>query len=102
MLKTHLWSQLPRPFFVLAPMADVTDRAFRSVIASCGAPHVWYTEFVSAHGLNSPGRERLILDLAIGEKGDHPLIAQFFWYKARSYVRSGKTRSKLRLRWCRY
>jgi nifR3 family TIM-barrel protein len=27
------WDNLPRPFFVLAPMADVTDAAFRRIIA---------------------------------------------------------------------
>lgn len=27
------WEKLPKPFFVLAPMADVTDTAFRQMIA---------------------------------------------------------------------
>lgn len=58
-------------------MADVTDVAFRSVVAQCGRPDVFYTEFVSAHGLASAGRERLMLDLALAD-GDHPIVAQFF------------------------
>lgn len=71
------WRTLPRPFFVLAPMADVTDVPFRSIVAQCGRPDVFYTEFVSAHGLASPGRLRLMRDLAL-QSGDHPIVAQFF------------------------
>jgi tRNA-dihydrouridine synthase len=76
-MSKNFWDTLPRPFFVLAPMADVTDVPFRSVIASCGRPDVFYTEFVSAHGLASAGRERLMLDLALTQN-DHPIVAQFF------------------------
>ena len=45
------WNTLPRPFFVLAPMADVTDPAFRRLIAETAKPDVMWTEFVSADGL---------------------------------------------------
>ncbi len=58
-------------------MADVTDLPFRAIVARCGRPDVFYTEFISAHGLASDGRNRLIKDLAIGEH-DHPIAAQFF------------------------
>lgn len=58
-------------------MADVTDVPFRSIVAQCGRPDVFYTEFVSAHGLASSGRERLLLDLALTDR-DHPIVAQFF------------------------
>lgn len=65
---------------VVAPMADVTDVAFRSMIAKyskpCG-PDVMWTEFVSADGLNSPGREVLKRDLAYSEI-ERPLVAQLF------------------------
>ncbi|MCC6934273.1 MAG: tRNA-dihydrouridine synthase [Candidatus Yanofskybacteria bacterium] len=58
-------------------MADVTDVPFRSIVVQCGRPDVFYTEFVSAHGLASAGRERLMLDLALTPT-DHPIVAQFF------------------------
>lgn len=58
------WETLPKPFFVLAPMADVTDAVFRRLIAKYGKPHVTWTEFVSADGLCSSGREKLLIDLA--------------------------------------
>ncbi|MEK7135878.1 MAG: tRNA-dihydrouridine synthase, partial [Patescibacteria group bacterium] len=34
------WNNLPKPFFVMAPMADVTDVAFRALVAARGAPDV--------------------------------------------------------------
>ena len=54
------WSSLPRPIFVLAPMADVTDAAFRRIIARYGKPDVFVTEFVSVDGLCSAGRPALL------------------------------------------
>ena len=45
------WSQLPKPFFAMAPMADVTDSAWRALVAELGKPDVTFTEFVSADGL---------------------------------------------------
>ena len=45
------WNKLPRPFFAMAPMADVTDVAFRALVAKRGKPDIFWTEFVSADGL---------------------------------------------------
>ena len=44
------WNDLPRPFFVLAPMEDVTDVVFRHVVREAGAPDVFFTEFTNATG----------------------------------------------------
>jgi len=71
------WKSLPHPFFMLAPMANVTDAAFRRVICKYGKPDVLYTEFVSADGLCSAGREALLIDLKYSEI-EHPIIAQIF------------------------
>lgn len=78
------WANLPKPFFVSAPMADVTDAAFRQMIAKYsrhgepgGGPDVFWTEFVSADGLCSPGREMLKRDLAFSDR-EHPIVAQIF------------------------
>ena len=61
----------------LAPMANVTDVAFRSIIAKYGKPDLMYTEFVSADGLGSAGREHLLIDLKFSE-AERPIVAQFF------------------------
>lgn len=67
-----------KPFFALAPMADVTDPAFRIIIAKYGKPDVTWTEFVSADGLaHAIGREKLLKDLAYTE-AERPIVAQLF------------------------
>ncbi|MBP7831717.1 MAG: tRNA-dihydrouridine synthase family protein [Candidatus Pacebacteria bacterium] len=65
------------PFFALAPMADVTDPAFRRIIAKYGKPDVMWTEFVSADGLMLGGRDHLIRDLIFSE-AERPIVAQLF------------------------
>jgi nifR3 family TIM-barrel protein len=89
-----MWRVLQKPFFVLAPMADVTDVPFRTIVAQCSKPDVFYAEFVSAHGLASAGRERLMLDLAIGEY-DHPIVAQFFGTNPEHLYSAGKLANEL-------
>ena len=79
----NFWETLPKPFFVLAPLADVTDAAFRRLIAAYskpGVPYVTYTEFVSADGLAlapEEGRQKLMRDLLFSE-AERPIMAQFF------------------------
>ena len=86
----NFWEKLPTPFFVLAPMADVTDSAFRRMIAkysahkradgTIGGPDVMWTEFVSADGLvraTPEGREKLLADLVYDET-ERPIVAQLF------------------------
>ncbi len=77
----NFWQKLHKPFFVLAPMADVTDCAFRQIIAKYGKPDVFWTEFVSADGLAHPvAREKLLIDFIYGEN-EHPIVAQIFGSK---------------------
>lgn len=81
----RFWESLPQPFFVLAPMADVTDPAYRSLIAECGKPDVTWTEFVSADGLYHTREKKkmadeenpLVRDLLYTE-AERPIVAQFF------------------------
>ena len=71
------WQTLPKPIFCLAPMADVTDPAFRYIIAKYGKPDVMWTEFVSADGLFKGGYDALIGDLDFTPT-ERPIVAQFF------------------------
>ncbi len=79
------WTSLKKPLFVMAPMADVTDPAFRALVAKCGKPSVFWTEFVSADGLyhtrevaKMPDAENpLMRDLQFSE-AERPIIAQMF------------------------
>lgn len=73
----NFWKKLKKPIFALAPMADVTDAAFRKIIAKYGKPDVMWTEFVSADGLFLGGKDALIKDLLFSKK-EKPIVAQFF------------------------
>ncbi len=76
----NFWQKLSKPLFVLAPMANVTDAAFRRIIAKYGKPDVMFTEFVSCEGLLSAGREALLVDLQYSES-ERPIVAQIFGAK---------------------
>jgi nifR3 family TIM-barrel protein len=71
------WDKLNKPIMVLAPMANVTDAAFRHMIAENGRPDVTWTEFVSADGLASEGRDKLLVDFWY-EENQRPIVAQIF------------------------
>ena len=59
----NFWTRLPRPFFALAPMEDVTDTVFRELVESVSDPgklHVVFTEFMSVDGfLHDAGHEKV-------------------------------------------
>ena len=74
----NFWQQLERPFFVLAPMDDVTDVVFRQLVDEVAAPDVFFTEFVSTDGLLSPGRERTLERLRVAPNQSKPLVAQIW------------------------
>ncbi len=81
----NFWQTLKKPLFVLAPMADVTDVAFRSVIAKYGKPDVMWTEFVAADGLYAT-REKVgmkdednpLMQSLLFNKEESPIVAQLF------------------------
>ncbi|HET7528701.1 MAG TPA: tRNA-dihydrouridine synthase [Candidatus Saccharimonadales bacterium] len=81
--------QLPRPFFILAPMDDVTDTSFRRIIADCAPPDVFFTEFVNVDGLQSPGRPRLLHKLNLTDE-EHPIIAQLWGLKPENFYKTTK------------
>jgi len=82
-----IWQALPRPFFALAPMANITDAAFRRVVTRVGKADILWTEFVSADGLQSRGKEKLLIDFLYSEE-ERPIIAQLFSGKPENIERS--------------
>lgn len=69
-----------KPFFVLAPMDDVTDTVFRRVVDDCAPADYYVTEFVNVDGLCSAGRERILPKLSVAQdKGT--VIAQIWGKK---------------------
>ncbi len=99
----NFWEKLKeekQPFFCLAPMADVTDSAFRQVVAKYGkftlpdgsqegGPDVIFTEMVSCDGLCSVGREKLLKLLEFSES-ERPIVAQLFGSKPENFYQSAQ------------
>ncbi len=77
----NFWQQLKKPIVAQAPLYDVTDAAFRQIIAKYSrpaGPDIFFTEFVSADGLMHPkGREKLLRELYFTES-ERPIVAQLF------------------------
>lgn len=80
---------LPKPFFVLAPMDDVTDTVFRQIVADCAPPDLYFTEFVNVDGLQSPGRQALLKKLQYTAK-ERPLIAQIWGKNPENYFKTAQ------------
>ena len=83
-----------RPIVASASMANVTDAAFRRMIAKYGKPDVIWTEFVSCDGLCSVGKKNLILDL-IFDKSERPIVVQFFGAKPENFYKCAQLAQKL-------
>src|SRR6201991_3364863 len=75
---------LPKPFFVLAPMDDVTDTVFRQIVQSTAAPDLFFTEFVNVDGLMSPGRDKLMKKLRFVEN-ERAVVAQLWGLKPENF-----------------
>ena len=80
---------LPRPFFALAPMDDVTDTVFRQIVADCAPPDMYFTEFVNADGLQSPGRSKLLKKLRFAP-AEQPLIAQIWGREPENFYKTAQ------------
>jgi tRNA-dihydrouridine synthase len=76
--------QLSKPFFVLAPMDDVTDTVFRQIVNDCAAPDLAFTEFVNVDGLISLGRPKLMKKLRFVES-ETRLVAQLWGLKPENF-----------------
>lgn len=82
----NFWQELPKPFFILAPMEDVTDVVFRHVIAEAGRPDVFFTEFANTVSYCHPdGRDNVRGRLTFTED-EQPIVAHI-WGDEPEYFR---------------
>lgn len=71
-------------------MADVTDAAYRRLIAQKGKPSVMFTEFVAVDGLCSEkGRPNLLKHLWFHDS-ERPIVAQFFGEKPEHFYETAR------------
>lgn len=93
-----IWKELREstdgPIMILAPMEDVTDTVFRRIVNSCGRPDLSFTEFTSATGINSPGRDNVMARLRFLPE-ERPLIAQIWGRFPEDYLKAAKELAKM-------
>ncbi len=79
MTAVNIWHQLPKPFFILAPMEAVTDTVFRRVVAKAAKPDLFLTEFTNATGWVHAGDKAVAGRLDIVDKEvESPIVAQIW------------------------
>lgn len=78
MLKENFWQDLPRPFFVLAPMEDVTDVVFRHVVSEAGRPDVFFTEFTNTESYCHPEGVHSVRGRLTFTEDEQPIVAHIW------------------------
>lgn len=74
----NFWNDLPKPFFILAPMEAVTDVVFRHVINAAGRPDVFFTEFTNAASYFSPKGAQSTRGRLTFTDDEQPMVAQIW------------------------
>ncbi len=89
MKSPSFWDNLQKPIFILAPMEDVTDTVLRQVIARCGKPAVFFTEFTNVEGMFSRG-ERLVNQRLQYTEAERPIVAQIWGSHPENFFKAAK------------
>jgi len=74
----NFWQKLERPIIALGPLYDVTDAAFRRIIAKYSKADIMFTEFASADGLVHPIGGPKVRELLRYSEEERPIVAQLF------------------------
>ncbi len=77
-MKENFWNDLPKPFFVLAPMEDVTDTVFRHVVAKAGAPDLYFTEFTDTTAYNRDDARYTVNGRLLFTEDEQPIVAHIW------------------------
>lgn len=91
----NFWTDLPKPFFILAPMEAVTDVVFRHVVTAAARPDVYFTEFVNtASYFSEKGRHSTRGRLAM-TADEQPIVAQIWGTNPEHFAFMAKGMKKL-------
>ncbi len=77
-MNKNFWADLPKPFFILAPMEDVTDVVFRHVIQKAGAPDVFFTEFTNSDSYCHPDGRQSVRGRLYFTEDEQPIVAHIW------------------------
>lgn len=81
MMKSNFWHDLPRPFFILAPMEDVTNVVFRHVVSEAGRPDVFFTEFTNTDSFCHPEGIYNVRGRLTFTEDEQPIVAHIWGNK---------------------
>src|SRR5699024_9095908 len=82
----NFWNELPRPFFILAPMEDVTDVVFRLVISGTARPDAFFTEFTTTEIYCHPEGQFSVRGRLTFREDEQPIVGHI-WGDKPEYFR---------------
>lgn len=85
-MKENFWRDLPRPFFILAPMEEVTDVVFRHVVSEAARPDVFFTEFTNSDSYCHPDGIKSVQGRLTFTEDEQPIVAHI-WGDKPEYFR---------------
>ncbi|HHC5953110.1 TPA: tRNA dihydrouridine synthase [Staphylococcus aureus] len=84
-MKENFWSELPRPFFILAPMEDVTDIVFRHVVSEAARPDVFFTEFTNTESFCHPEGIHSVRGRLTFSEDEQPMVVHIWGDKPEQF-----------------
>jgi len=85
-MKENFWRELPRPFFILAPMEDVTDVVFRHVVSEAARPDVFFTEFTNTVSYCHPEGKESVRGRLTFTEDEQPMVAHIWFIEAATII----------------
>lgn len=85
----NFWNNLKKPILIQAPMDDVTDTVFRQIIARCGRPDVFFTEFTNVEGMCSRGKDKVGKRLIFTDI-ERPIVAQIWGLNPAKFLETAR------------
>jgi tRNA-dihydrouridine synthase len=84
-MESNFWHSLPRPFFILAPMEDVTDVVFRHVVSAAARPDVFFTEFTNSESYCHPEGKKSVRGRLLYTEDEQPIVAHIWGDKPEKF-----------------
>ena len=84
-MNTNFWAELPKPFYILAPMEAVTDVVFRHVVGHAARPDIYFTEFTNAASYCSQKGEQSTRGRLAFTPDEQPMVAQIWGNKPENF-----------------
>jgi len=83
----NFWRDLPRPFFILAPMEEVTDVVFRHVVSEAARPDVFFTEFTNSESYCHPEGINSVRGRLTFTEDEQPIVAHIWGDRPENFRR---------------